>query len=491
MLTSVHRLIEQLNSKGVRYCHWKSNLALPQALAGETDIDLLIHRQDADCFRVILGQLAFRPAITTDGEAFPAVEHYYALDEMSGILVHVHAYFRVITGESLAKNYRLPIEEMLLQNLRFVDGVPLPTKSAELVIFTVRMMLKHTSIMELLLLARYWGHVQQEIEWLLDGGAVAETMSLVKCWLPTLDPDLVAECIAALRRPAPLPRRVILGHQLRAQLGFYARHSALRAWLGEAQKFSILLFRRLTRPQKGMKPRNGGAVIAFVGSEATGKSTLLAEMNGWLGEHFAVDQIHVGKPKATLVSALPNVVLPVLRARFPTQRSTHVEAQQADHADAEGAQTSYPLPFAIRSVLLAHDRRALLAAAYRRAANGTIVLCDRYPSALAGAPDSPQLAHCPSAAQSFALRRLLTTLEARLYRAIAPPDLVIYLSAPLEVTLARNASRDKKEPEEYVRRRHARSANLVFGRTPVCRIDTAQPFEQTVLAVKQAIWNAL
>ena len=75
MLTSVHKLIEAFNRNGIRYCHWKSNLALPQALAGQTDIDLLVHRKDASRFRAILSQLCFRPALTTDGEPFPSVEH--------------------------------------------------------------------------------------------------------------------------------------------------------------------------------------------------------------------------------------------------------------------------------------------------------------------------------------------------------------------------------------------------------------------------------
>ena len=79
-------------------------MALEESLLGQTDIDLLIHRKDANLFRTILSHLRFRPA-TTDGEAFPSVEHYFALDEESGVLVHVHAYFRVITGESLSKNY--------------------------------------------------------------------------------------------------------------------------------------------------------------------------------------------------------------------------------------------------------------------------------------------------------------------------------------------------------------------------------------------------
>jgi ribose 1,5-bisphosphokinase PhnN len=72
-----------------------------------------------------------------------------------------------------------------------------------------------------------------------------------------------------------------------------------------------------------------------------------------------------------------------------------------------------------------------------------------------------------------------------------PPDLVVNLYAPLEVVISRNASRGKREPEDYVRRRHARSANVDFGQTPVQRINTDQPFDQTVLEVKKAIWNAL
>ena len=75
MLTTIRNLFEELNKRGIRYCHWKSNASLAEALSGQTDIDLLIHRKDDKLFRSILSQLWFRPAITTDGEAFPSMEH--------------------------------------------------------------------------------------------------------------------------------------------------------------------------------------------------------------------------------------------------------------------------------------------------------------------------------------------------------------------------------------------------------------------------------
>jgi len=491
VLTKIRTLIEKLNANNIKYCHWKSNLALAKSLAGQTDVDLLVHRKDANRFRAILSQLCYQPAITTNGEPFPSVEHYFALDEESGRLVHLHAYFRVITGESLAKNYRLPLEDMLLQNTREVDSVRVPIKSAELVVFTVRMMLKHTSLIELVLLARYWKEVQPEAKWLLETGSIDETLTFVNCWLPLLDTELFSDCVAALRTPAPLFRRIILGHQLRPQLTLYARHSTIRAWLGTVRKFSTMLSRRLARSHKGMVLRNGGAVIAFVGSEATGKSTLLAEINRWLGQHFAVEQVHAGKPDSTILSLIPNLLVPALRYMLPTHRTTYVAAQFSAKEPGEHSTTRYSLLFAIRSVLLAYDRRSLLSRAYRRAANGTIVLCDRYPAGLSGAPDSPQLAYLRLPPQRYSIRRWLARIEARLYRQIPPPDLVIYLTAPLEVTVLRNATRGKKEPEDYVRRRHAQSSNLEFGETAIYKINTDQPLDQTVHQVKKAVWRAL
>jgi len=490
-MTKIQKFIEELNINGVRYCHWKSNLSLSKSLSGQSDVDLLVHREDARLFRTILSQLDFRPAANKDGEDFPSIEHHFALDGETGVLVHVHAYFRVITGDSLSKNYRFPIEEMLLQNTRMEDSIPLLAKSAELIVFTLRIMLKHTSLVELVLLARYWKDVKQEIKWLLETESIDQTLSLVNCWLPSIEADLFSECVAALKAPASLFRRIFLGLRLRSQLRIYARHSAIRAWLVGARKFTGMLFRRLTRSQKELIPRSGGAVIAFVGPEATGKSTLIAEMSGWLGEHFAVEHIHAGKPKSTLLTSIPNFLVPALRSLFPSSRSTRLEAQYLYEESSEKPQTSFPLIFAIRSALLAYDRRSLLSRAYSRAANGTIVLCDRYPSSQSGAPDGPQLSQLSSSSNGYSIRHRLAQIEARLYRQIPPPDVVIYLNAPLEVALVRNATRGKKEPEDYVRRRHARSSNLEFEKAPVHKINTNQPFDKTVLEVKKAIWNAL
>lgn len=225
-------------------------------------------------------------------------------------------------------------------------------------------------------------------------------------------------------------------------------------------------------------------VIAFVGSEATGKSTILREVEDWLSRSHRVRRVHAGKPPSTPITLLPHVLLPALRKVFPEQRTLHVEERYED--DDRKASGPYPLLFGIRSVMLAYERRALLRRA-ARSGGGTIVLSDRYPSAASGAPDGPQLAHLPMPAGRFSPRRILARLEERLYGDIPKPAMVFHLTAPLDVTLARNAARGKQEPEDYVRFRHALSARLRFDGSPVYPIDTDRDLDVVVKEIEGVI----
>ena len=489
MLPVVSSLFEQLNAAGVRYSHWKSNWVLEETLEGATDLDLLVHRSDAPRFRAILQGLGFRPAVELGAEPLPSVEHHQITDEAGPALVDVHAYYRVITGGSLAKSHRLPLEELLLEHVRRVGAVNVPSKGAELVVFVLRMSLKHTGLFEPVMLRREWDDVRREVAWLATEEAQQEAEALLRRYLPGFDPGLFRRALEALRRPSPAWRRTALGYRVRAELRPFARHGAIRAEVVGARKLTDKALHRLDHSRRGLTPAGGGAVIAFVGAEATGKSTMLDTMERWLGAQFTVRRVHAGKPPGTALTALPNLLLPALRRLAPEQRSTHVAARDAPLPRSEDAR--FPLLFGVRSVLLAYDRRALLTAAFAHSTNGAIVLCDRYPSADSGAPDSPQLARFPRPPRRRPLRRLLAHLEARLYQDIPAPDLVVYLTAPLELTLERNRARSKVEDEEYVRQRYVRSSERRFERVRVHRVDTSRPLDETTREIRQVIWNSL
>jgi thymidylate kinase len=496
VLATVSALFERLDEAGVRYCHWKSNWALAETLEGKTDLDLLVSREDASPYRRILGDLGFRPAALHGAVPFPAVEHDVALDDTTGTLVHVHSYYRVISGGSLVKNYHLPLEDMLLGDVRREAGINVPSRGAELIVFVLRMSLKHATMPELLLVLRDRESVRREATWLVTPDARAEAEALLPTWLPTVDPVLFAAALDALTVPVSVARRILVGRRMRVALRPYTRRGRVRAWLAEMGAFTDKAVARSRGSRKRLSPAAGGAVIAFVGPEATGKSTLLADAERWLGAHFTVQRVHAGKPPSTFLTLAPNLLLPALRSLFPEQRSTRVTAGGStlgveERVGSARAGRQFPMLFGIRSVLLAHDRRALLTRAYASAANGVIVLSDRYPSVERGAVDGAQLGHGQAPAPEGPVRRRLVALEARLYREIPPPDLVVYLTAPLEVALERNRERGKSEPESYVLSRHARSSRLEFERTTVHRLATDRPLDDVVHELRHVIWTAL
>jgi thymidylate kinase len=492
VLPTLSMLFERLDARNVRYCHWKSNWVLAETLAAETDIDLLVKREDAQAFRAVIDELGFRPAIEAGVPPFPSVEHHLALDEAEGAIIHVHAYYRVISGESLTKNYRLPLEEMLLANVTRAGPVTVPRKGAELVIFVLRMSLKHATLAELTLLLRGWDDVRREASWLATDEARHEARELLAAWLAVFSVELFDQALDGLLDPAPLWRRIVLGRRVRSELRQFARRGRLRAWAAGARAFTGRAMYRARGTRKGLTLGEGGAVIAFVGAEATGKSTVLEEIEGWLGRYLTIQRVHAGKPPGTPLTVVPNLLLPLLRSLLPRQRSTRVaERRHSAGCKPSGSREDFPLLFGIRSVLLAHDRKVLLTRAFGSAGNGSIVLCDRYPSTNDAGPDGPQLSPPGGIATGGRFRRWLMERETRLYRTIVPPDLVIYLVAPLETTLERNRNREKVEPEEYVRSRHERSSHLRFEGVPVRKIRTDRPLDEVLAEIRKLVWEAL
>src|SRR5205814_8580058 len=153
------------------------------------------------------------------------------------------------------------------------------------------------------------------------------------------------------------------------------------------------------------------------------------------GEFLSVATIHGGKPPPSVPTALPRLLLPLLRRMMPGYRSTRIEVA----TEPAAMRTGPLLLFALRALMLAYERKKLLIRAHRKAANGTLVLSDRYPTRQPGVPEGAMLHFLREDPRS--LYRWLARVEERTYRAIPQPDLVLRLDVPLELAVQRNLTR--------------------------------------------------
>jgi thymidylate kinase len=155
--------------------------------------------------------------------------------------------------------------------------------------------------------------------------------------------------------------------------------------------------------------------------------------------------------------------------------------------------------YAIRAVTLAWDRRRLVLKVRRAAAHGEIIICDRYPTKITGAMDSPRLLEQPDQkGRLAAFYNRLARFERRLYRDIPPADIVLKLKVSLETAKSRNRARLQaagpsadNDSDEYLEIRHQQNREWPEAGTKFIHdIDTEQSLDETMRTVKHAIWQA-
>ena len=489
-------LADTLNRKEILYSHWKSNIDLAQAVAGRTDLDLLVERKSLSQMLTSLSHLGFKAAMPRWGANPPGIGHYYGLDPDTEQLIHVHLFSRVLTGESYVKSHLFPFEAMLLENVHYVDQIRVTSKPAELVLFTLRMFVKYGSLMDLVSLWRKSDKIKAEILWLQDGGDLSEALSLFKANCPVIDEKLFVKCVKTLNNDTPLIRRMILARHVRRRLKVYAKHGFFRRLMAYLQLLWAELQRRLGTKQKNKVLQSGGAIIAFTGADATGKSTLVAETGRWLGDTFTVRTIHAGKPPSTWLTAPVNIAFSLARSLISLQRVRRLK-RRLSPSDSNPSRHHFEglssLPYALRAIALAWDRQRLTLKARQLAAKGEIIICDRYPSAIIGNMDSPRLEEEPLKTGPVAtIYNRLAQVEKQLYRQIPPADIVLKLNVSVETAKKRNRNRNEQDGDAYLEARHRQSLDgHMPGTRYVNEIDTEQTLEETVRDVKKALWESL
>ncbi len=482
----IRSLLDRLEASSVRHCHWKSNIRLEESLCGDEDLDLLVHHGDATLFFDAAAAAGFKLARSARRLDHPGVIHGFALRDDARKLLHLHAYFRVLSGDSLVKSYRLPVEHALLSGAERRFGVRVPPPEAELALFVLRVLLKHADPVEVAMVGRDHEAIATEAAWLSGRADPDGAEAFWREWLPAPGVPPLAEALASLERADDRMRRVRLGLKLSRALTMRRRIGKAAGLVERWRRVAALASGRF-RKRRDLRPLAGGAVVALVGPKAVGKSTLGGEIGRVFGAHLDLRRVHAGKPPATALSFAPRLLVPLARKAFSGERSGEYEKQERRSAgDAS-------MLHVLRMTLLAYDRRALLRRCWRDATNGVIVLTDRYPSETPGAIDSGRFTAEDIAACRAPLKRWLMSRERALSEGIPRPDLVLRLAASPATAILRDATRIKDEgPDaEAVLRRWSMETCGSFGDTPVAMIDTDRPIERSAAAAVRAVWAAI
>mgnify|MGYP003322536750 CR=1 FL=1 len=216
----------------------------------------------------------------------------------------------------------------------------------------IRKMLEFASVVESPFMQREYRRIQVELAWLDDGDTASEAAELWRRWLPFADVDLFHRSLEALRSNNSHLQLYGMGRRLHASLRGFSIVSNERRFAAGSWRFVRFLFHRFFGRRQTIVPMTGGAIIAFVAGDASGKSSMLSKTHQWLGEFLTVETVHAGKPPPTWITAIPRLLLPLMRTCFPKTRTNTVEFDLVESNDNSATKRQRSLLYVIRLSLI-------------------------------------------------------------------------------------------------------------------------------------------
>jgi thymidylate kinase len=235
---------------------------------------------------------------------------------------------------------------------------------------------------------------------------------------------------------------------------------------------------RLRPPRKRLS--TGGAIIAVVGGDGAGKSTVISELGAWLSKDFAVTRIHLGKPPRSWTT---HVVWATAKLRLAFGAAL---GGRSSRGGTENASFRSRAQMAL-AVATARDRYIAYRTARRIAGDGGLVVCDRFPLPQLTLMDAPRLARGHGPEPSSRLTRRLAALEQSYYQRLTLPDVLIVLRVDPEIAVARKP----EESAEFVRARWREIWSVDWQETPAHVVDASRPADAVLSEVKALVWSEL
>lgn len=501
----VRSLIDRLNENNILYCHWKSNQHVDNAFIGEDDIDMLIAQEDILKLNIVLNELGYKRFRLPEKRAYIGIEDYLGFDKTTGKFVHLHLHYKLTLGEKFLKGYQLPYSRSILNRRIFDENNKIFITSHEdemwLLLLRTALKLRHRDYLKLLIGKDIFSSsTHREFKWLkhnLNSEQFKQATQNIlgdrvsNCMIKIIDRGLSFSLVQKLNKDL---RPVIAPFKSFTRFG-----GTLTRWSREYFRVRQELHNRIYKGLKSYRRTSisGGKIIAFLGPDGAGKSTVIKEVYKRLVKVIDINKFYLGSgdgQSSWMRKPLKYMYTILLRKGALDRKSKKIDSLGNVHREGENklAKTIRSLGQLPWTYSLARERKRKLLKVCRFRNKGYIVITDRYPQIqVKDMCDGPRYYLNDKVAKDTLFYRILATIERKSFEItnVIKPDLVIILKVSSEIAY-------KRKPEEIDKKSHKNLMDTILGiefgeDTKRIVVNADRELEFVVNEALSAIWGCM
>jgi thymidylate kinase len=430
VLKKVKTFIQEIDTLNIKYCHFKSNEHIDAAVSGDTDLDILFDYNHYDRIKELLLKHGFVKFNTVWFVSYPYVEDYIAIDE--GKVIHIHAHFKLVLGESKVKSYILPWDEEILKNRVYMDeyGIYASNPIDEMLLLIVRTAFKLPNQSINYDKKRDVIDARREFEWLKNRVSKEDINNLA-----------VVKFGKGIIHSTEKIYEVNINYEniksfydfAKSELDKFRRYSYIQSKIIKySRRFVQILalvkkkFNIFQSIKNHRTPNGEGVVVAIMGADGSGKSTQVKMVKNILSKKMDVRYMYMGSGNGPaswhrdILKLIKNILMK------NKNKNTHTVSK---NKNKKPNKSILKIVFhVLYSLSLAFEKKSKLKKIRSYKNKGMIVLTDRYPQTqINGFNDGPLLSEYRFS-KNIILRKIAKFEQIQYkYAEIVYPDIVIKL----------------------------------------------------------------
>ena len=411
-------LFQELDNNKIEYVVWKNCNLIDKFLDGNENLDIYINQENKEKFKLLIKEKLWIEVKTTTIN-HKNINHYLFINDKK--IYHIHVYFRLITGNSISKNYDLTDLYNYFENKIFdsKNNLWIMNYDLQLELYKIRIACKHQSWLGSFLISRDLNNYINELKLLIKNSDNKKIFYFSKIKINEIKINFYNKSSS----------KNILDYVIS-----YKRFNKYVSFLVEIRFLLKVLIKKVFGYKKFRLKKE--IYIFISGTDSSGKTTIIEDLDKLFSKYFKTKKYNIGKP-------FPKFVENFLITKKRSKQDIPLNPSKENFSNFK----------ILKNISLGLLRYIYSLNIFYFHNNTNIFLLDRYVSEFTGHINGPRL---QMNSKLNILKKILFKIENYFYKLIKPINIEFRLIVDIDTCLKRNKKRIKliKETDDEIVIRH-------------------------------------